>query len=96
MPSKLRYTKHTLDKIEQFLPETGYAVRYEKGNFQSGSCILENKKLIVINRFFETEGRILALLDIIQQLPIDEDKLNEQSLDFYFLLKAEIEKSEMV
>jgi len=96
MASKLRYTKHTLDKIEQFLPETGYSVRYEKGNFQSGSCILENKKLVIINRFFETEGRILALLDIIQQLQIDEDKLTDQSLDFYHLLKAEIEKSEMV
>ena len=62
----------------------------------SGFCILENKKLVIINRFFETEGRILALLDIIQQLQIDEDKLNDQSLDFYHVLKAEIEKSEMV
>ena len=96
MQSKLRYTKHTLEKIEQFLEEAGYSVRYEKGNFQSGSCVLESKKMIIVNRFFETEGRIIALLDIIHQLPLDEAILNPAALEFYLSLKTEIEKSEMV
>ena len=96
MQSKLRYSKHTLEKIEQFLEEAGYSVRYEKGNFQSGSCVLESKKMIIVNRFFETEGRIIALLDIIHQLPLDEAILSAPALEFYLSLKTEIEKSEMV
>ncbi len=96
MSSKLRYTKTTLDKIEQLLDEAGYTVRYEKGNFQSGACVLENRKLVIVNRFYETEGRIVAFLDILQQLEIDTDVLSESSVSFYHSLKMEAEKEEMV
>jgi hypothetical protein len=43
-------------------------VRYEKGNFQSGYAMVENKKIIVVNKFLETEGRISVLLDIFNYL----------------------------
>ena len=94
--SKIRYTKTTLEKIESLLAEAGYNIRYEKGNFQSGSCVLESRKMIIINRFYETEGRVIAFLDILQQLIIDIDSLSEVSQSFYHQLKLEAEKEEMV
>ncbi|MBL0112672.1 MAG: hypothetical protein IPP42_18270 [Saprospiraceae bacterium] len=96
MSSKIRYTKTTLEKIESLLAEAGYNIRYEKGNFQSGSCVLESRKMIIINRFYETEGRVIAFIDILQQLIIDIDSLSKVSQSFYHQLKLEAEKEEMV
>lgn len=96
MSSKLRYSKTTLEKIEQLLADAGYTIRYEKGNFQSGSCVLESRRLVIINRFYETEGRIIAFLEILQELNIDQSTLPEASLSFYHALKMELEKEELV
>lgn len=60
--------------------ELEYTVRYEKGNFNSGYCIVENKKIAVINKFFDVEGRMNCLLDILQNLEVEEDKLSEASV----------------
>jgi hypothetical protein len=60
-----------------------YTVRYEKGSFNSGYCIVESKKIVVINRFYDIEGRINILLDILATLNIDEALFNEKSVPFY-------------
>ncbi|MEM1359872.1 MAG: hypothetical protein AAGF89_16825 [Bacteroidota bacterium] len=60
-------TKHSLKKLETLAKELGYIVRYEKGNFQSGYCLVESRQVAIINRFFDTEGRINVLLDILSQ-----------------------------
>jgi len=67
----MKYTQSTLDKVEKILDESGYIVRYERGNFQSGYCILEEKKVVVLNKFLQTEGRINTLIDIIPQLNLN-------------------------
>ncbi len=78
-----KYTKHNLKKLESLFEELQYTVRYEKGNFQSGYCILENKKVVVINKFYETEGRINCLLEILGTIEFDSGKLSEPSLKLY-------------
>ena len=72
----MKFTQTTLDKIERVLDEVGYIVRYERGNFQSGYCILEQKKVVVLNKFLPLEGRISTLIDIIPQLKITPDTLS--------------------
>jgi hypothetical protein len=64
----MKYTQNTLDKIEKILDEAEYVLRYERGTFQSGYCILEQRKVVVLNKFLQTEGRINTLIDIIPQL----------------------------
>ena len=78
-----KYTIHTLKKVEDLLKESGYIVRYERGNFTAGYCILESRKVIVINRYYETEARINNLLEIIRKIGVDENELSESSRDFY-------------
>jgi hypothetical protein len=75
----MKYTVTTLDKIEKLLHETGYVIRYERGTFQSGYCILEEKKVLVLNKFLSLEGRINTLIDIIPQLTIDTESLAVES-----------------
>ena len=63
----MKYNQTTLNKLEKGIEETGYIVRFERGNFQSGFCILEEKKVVVLNKFLPLEGRINALIDLIPQ-----------------------------
>ena len=75
----MKYTVTTLDKIEKILQEAGYVIRYERGNFQSGYCILEEKKVLVLNKFLTLEGRINTLIDILPLLNLEPDALAPES-----------------
>lgn len=75
----MKYTQHQLDKIERIIEESGYVVRYERGNFQSGYCILQEKKVVVLNKFFQTEGRINTLIELLPMLDINFDTLTLES-----------------
>jgi hypothetical protein len=79
----MKYTQHTLDKLEDLLSEIGYVVRYERGTFQSGYCILEEKKVVVLNKFLQLEGRIHTMMDIIPKLIPDPEKLSPDSRKTY-------------
>ena len=79
----MKYTQNILDKIERIAEEAGYVIRYERGNFQSGYCILQAKKVIVLNKFFQTEGRINTLIDLTPQLEINFDALTLESQKMY-------------
>lgn len=75
----MKYTQTTLDKIGKIIEETGYIIRYERGSFQSGFCILEDRKVVVLNKFLQLEGRINTLIDLIPQLKINADTLTPES-----------------
>lgn len=79
----MKFTQNTLDKIERIPEESGYVIRYEKGTFQSGYCILQAKKVIVLNKFLQTEGRINTLMDLLPQLDINFDALTLESQKLY-------------
>jgi hypothetical protein len=74
-----RYNSTTLKKIETLYEEISYSIRFEKGNFNSGYCVLEERKIVVVNKFLTIEGRINALLDLLSNLAIDENKLSSEN-----------------
>jgi hypothetical protein len=63
-----KFTPAYLKKLEELLKEQTYEVRYEKGNFRSNYCLLEAKRVVVINKFSTLESRIQALIEIITTL----------------------------
>jgi hypothetical protein len=79
----MKYTQSILDKLEDILGESDYVVRYERGTFQSGWCLLEERRVVVLNKFLNTEGRINTLMDLIPQLNIKFDKLTLESQKRY-------------
>ena len=83
-----KYTPNTLKKLEELYEEARYIIRYEKGNFNSGYCILEERRVVVINKFFSTEGRINALLEILPAINVEESDLGSEMLKWYKQLKA--------
>jgi hypothetical protein len=79
----MKYVQSTLDKIEKVVEEAGYVIRYERGTFQSGYCILQQKKVVVLNKFLQTEGRINTLIDLMPQLQVNIDSLTHESQKIY-------------
>jgi hypothetical protein len=78
-----KHTKPTLQKLENLFRELDYAVRYEKGTFNSGYCIVENSKVVVVNKFFDTDGRVGILMDILSVILEDVTPLSEKSRQLY-------------
>jgi hypothetical protein len=87
----MKYTQSSSDKLEKILEESGYVLRFERGTFQSGYCILEQKKVVVLNKFLQLEGRINTLIDLIPQLQVSADALSPESRKTYeeVMLKQE-------
>ncbi len=75
----IKYNQPTLNRLEKILDDAGYVLRYERGSFQSGYCILENKKVVVLNKFLNVEGRINTLIDILPSLTITYELITTDS-----------------
>jgi hypothetical protein len=83
-----KYTPATLRKLEQLFDEARYTIRYEKGNFNSGYCVLEERRVVVINRFLPIEGRINALVEILPSITINEAELSSEMIKWYQQLNS--------
>jgi hypothetical protein len=79
----MKYNQATLKRLENILEESGYIVRYERGSFQSGYCILEDKKVVVLNKFLNPEGRINTLMDLIPSVKVNYEMLTKDSQKMY-------------
>jgi hypothetical protein len=79
----IKYTNQFLTKLEDMIAESDYTLRYEKGNFKSGYCLLREQKIIIVNKFYTTEGKINALLEILKGVALDGTRFTEKSQKLY-------------
>ncbi|MCE2995804.1 MAG: hypothetical protein LW863_09415 [Flammeovirgaceae bacterium] len=87
----IKYTTQFLTKLEDLISESDYILRYENGNFKSGYCLLKEQKIMILNKFFATEGKINSLLDILKNVELDTSKFSEKNLKLYEeLTQAEV------
>jgi hypothetical protein len=80
---EIKYTKQFLNKLEDVFSETDYILRYEKGNFQSGYCILKETKIAIVNKYYSLDGKINSLMEILKSLEIDTRNMSEKNRKFY-------------
>lgn len=89
----LKYTRTTMEKLIDIFEDLEYVVRFEKGHFQSGYAVVHDKKIVIINKFFDLEARINALMEILDKIDVEEVLLDQKSKVFYhFLLKESLIK----
>lgn len=79
----IKYTNQFLTKLEDLIAESDYTLRYEKGNFKSGFCVLKDQKIIIVNKFYTTEGKINALYEILRTVTLDTTRFTEKSQKLY-------------
>ncbi|MGB3780104.1 MAG: hypothetical protein WA960_17195 [Tunicatimonas sp.] len=75
----IKYTPGFLRKLEGLLAELGYLLRYEKGNFKPGYCILRDTQVVIVNKYYTTEGKINALTEILRQIDVNPEPLTDKS-----------------
>ena len=88
-----KYTKHNLSKLEDIYKELKITIRYEKGNFQSGYCIVSGKNMIIVNKFFDLEARINTLMDIFEHQQIETSELPEEDREWLLKMKKSMVKT---
>jgi hypothetical protein len=79
----VKYTPQFLAKLEDLIAESDYILRYEKGNFKAGYCLLKDQKIMIVNKFFATEGKINALLEILKGVTLETKHFSEKSRKLY-------------
>ncbi len=88
---EIKYTNHFLNKLEDLFSETAYILRYERGNFKSGYCILNDNKVAVINKFYSLDGKINCIIDILRQIEVDENKLSPKNQKLFREINQTVE-----
>lgn len=79
----MKYTRGLLKKLEELAEQIGYKLRYEQGHFQACYCRVESRKLIIINKFFDLEGRINCFFELLPGIPVDQSMLDEDIVHNY-------------
>lgn len=75
----VKYSKHFLNKMEDLFSESDYVLRYEKGNFQSGYCVLNDTKIIIVNKFYSLDGKINCLLEILKEVNLNTSGFTDKN-----------------
>jgi hypothetical protein len=78
----ISYTQYSLTKIENLFRDLGFKIRYEKGNFKSGTCFILQSKVIVINKFVTLEQKINSMIDMLVTEEINESLIDEKQREF--------------
>ncbi len=76
---EIKSTKHFLTRLEDLMSESEYVLRYEKGNFQSGYCVIRASKVAIVNKYYSLDGKINSLIEIIRAISIDPLSLSEKN-----------------
>jgi hypothetical protein len=61
-----------LAELEELAENSNIGIRYEKGNFDGGYCVLKADRLIVINKKFLAPRRASLLAQALAEVGIDE------------------------
>lgn len=78
----VRYSKQSLARLEGIFKSLGIHVRYEKGNFQSGYCLVSGRDMAIVNRFFDTEARMNTLLEILEEHSLALDDVSAEDREW--------------
>ena len=64
-------SKKIYNDLKDIFDRVGYKIILDNGNFNSGYCILEDEKVIVINKNKPYENRVRVLSEILLSINLD-------------------------
>jgi hypothetical protein len=80
---ELKYTKPFLSRLEDIFAESDFVLRYEKGNFKAGYCLIKDMKVAIVNKYFPLDGKINCLYEILRSIQLDAARLSPKSQQLY-------------
>lgn len=72
MKIKEKEFEEILQELKSLANELGASVRFEKGDFKGGYCIVRDSKVIVINKMTNLQRKIMILSAALKELGIDK------------------------
>jgi len=61
-----------IEELKALVVQLGASVRFEKGDFKGGYCILKENRVIVINKMANTQRKAIILATALKELGIDQ------------------------
>ena len=80
---QIKYTPQFLSKLEELFSQSGYVLRYEKGSFKAGYCLLKDTRIAIVNKYFTTEGKINCLIEMLRGIQIDASGFSDKNKKLY-------------
>jgi len=72
MKIKEKEFEDTLQDLKALATQLGASVRFEKGDFKGGYCILKESKVIVINKMTNLQKKVMILSAALKELGVDK------------------------
>ncbi|GMR25033.1 MAG: hypothetical protein BMS9Abin39_0308 [Ignavibacteria bacterium] len=72
MKIKEKEFEETLQELKALVGQLGATLRFEKGNFKGGYCILHDSKVIVINKMANLQRKVMILSAALKELGVDK------------------------
>ena len=69
---KSKNLRTTYNELKEAFEKLNYKVVLDKGNFNTGYCLLEHEKIIVVNKNKPFENRIKILSSILSKIDTDD------------------------
>ena len=90
MKIKEKEFEEFIQELKVLAVQLGAEVRFEKGDFKGGYCLLKESKVIVINKMANLQRKAMILSMALKELGIDEifltprlrELINEMSSEF--------------
>jgi len=71
MKIKEKEFEEILQELKAVADQLGASIRFEKGDFKGGYCIVHDKKVIVINKMTHLQKKVMILSTALKELGID-------------------------
>jgi hypothetical protein len=71
-----------LKELEALAANSGIAVRYEKGDFEGGFCVLKTERLIVVNKKLPPARKASVLAQGLAEIGIEDRYLKPVIRDY--------------
>ncbi|NMB81283.1 MAG: hypothetical protein GYA14_05650 [Ignavibacteria bacterium] len=72
MKIKEKEFENILDDLKVLATQMGAKVRFERGDFKGGYCIIKKDKIIVINKLSNLQRKVITLTSALKELGIEE------------------------
>lgn len=72
MKIKEKEFEETLRDLKALAAQLGATVRFEKGDFKGGYCIVHDHKVIVINKITSLQKKVMILSAALKELGVDK------------------------
>jgi len=72
MKIKEKEFEEVIQDLKSLAAQLGAEVRFEKGDFKGGYCILKDSKVIVINKMTNLQKKVMILSRALKELGVDQ------------------------